>query len=174
MGSGPTVIHATFQPKAKQGGDLDLSLRLDGTDMTAMNPLLLASANFDVNKGSFSLYGEAAVRDGQVTGYIKPLFKDLDVYDAEKDADKSFGQKFRQGVIGALAWVLSNKPRNEVATTLTLTGRIDSPQYSNWEAFVGMLRNAFIKAISPGFDNDQKTGIAPAKEAPPVSSPARG
>ncbi len=171
MGSGQTVVHATFQPKAKQGGDLDLQLRLDGADMTAMNPLLLAAANFDVNQGSFSIYGEAAVRDGQVKGYIKPLFKDLDVYDAKKDADKSFGQKFRQGVIGTLAWVLSNKPRNEVATTITLSGRIDSPQYSNWEAFVGMLRNAFIKAISPGFENRQRAEIAPAKEAKPVSSP---
>ena len=130
--------------------------------------LLLAFANFDVKNGSFSLYGEAMVRDGQVKGYIKPLFKDLDVYDTEKDANKSFGQKLRQGAIGALAWVLSNRPRNEVATTITLTGRIDSPQYSSWEAFVGMLRNAFIKAISPGFENKQRVETDPAKEVPSV------
>jgi hypothetical protein len=34
-----------------------------------------------------------------------------------------------------------------------------------------MLRNAFIKAISPGFENRQRAEIAPAKEAKPVSSP---
>jgi len=168
MDSGKTVVNVVFQPKAKQGGDLDLKLRLDETDMTSMNPLLLASANFDVNEGSFSLYSEATVRDGQVNGYIKPLFKDLDVYDAEKNAAKSFGQKIRQGIIGAVAWVLSNRPRNEVATTITLTGRIDSPQYSNWEAFVGMLRNAFIKAISPGFEDREPAKPSPAKE---VSAP---
>ncbi|MGH7767053.1 MAG: DUF748 domain-containing protein [Candidatus Binatia bacterium] len=164
MDSGKTVVNVAFQPKAKQGGDLDLKLSIDGTDITSMNPLLLASANFDVNEGSFSLYSEATVRDGQVKGYIKPLFKNLDVYDAEKDADKSFGQKIRQGIIGAVAWALSNRPRNEVATTITLTGRIDSPQYSNWEAFLGMLRNAFIKAISPGFEDRERAGPPPAKE----------
>jgi len=168
MDSGKTVVNVAFQPKAKQGGDLDLKLSMDETDMTSMNPLLLASANFDVKEGSFSLYSEATVRDGQVNGYIKPLFKDLNVYDAEKDADKSFGQKIRQGIIGAVAWVLSNRPRNEVATTITLTGRIDSPQYSNWEAFVGMLKNAFISAIRPGFESSQRAKAAPAEE---VSAP---
>jgi hypothetical protein len=171
MDSGKTVVNVAFQPKSKQGGDLDLKLSMNETDMTSINPLLLASANFDVNEGSFSLYSEATVRDGQVNGYIKPLFKDLDVYDAEKDADKSFGQKIRQGIIGAVAWVLSNRPRNEVATTITLNGRIDSPQYSNWEAFVGMLKNAFISAIRPGFESSQRPGIAPAKEVRPASAP---
>ncbi|HEY3304311.1 MAG TPA: DUF748 domain-containing protein [Candidatus Binatia bacterium] len=164
MDSGKTVVNVAFQPKAKQGGDLDLKLSMDGTDMTSLNPLLLNAANFDVNEGSFSLYSEARVRDGQVNGYIKPLFKNLDVYDAEKDADKSFGQKLKQGLIGAVAWILSNRPRNEVATTITLTGRIDSPQYSNWEAFVGMLKNAFITAIRPGFKDREQAEPAPAKE----------
>jgi hypothetical protein len=174
MDSGRTVVNVAFQPKAKRGGDLDVQVRVDGTDMASLNPLLLNAANFDVKEGSFSLYSEARVRDGQVNGYIKPMFKDLDVYDAEKDANKSFGQKLKQGLIGAVAWVLSNRPRNEVATTIALTGPIDSPQYSTWEAFVGMLRNAFIQAITPGFEVVQRAET-PAKEsqAPPALSPSR-
>jgi hypothetical protein len=151
MGSGKTVINVAFQPKAKSA-DFDLKLRIDETKMTSMNNAFLAHAKFDVAEGRFSLYSELSVRDGEINGYVKPLFKDVSVYDEAKDADKPFSQRLRQRLIGAAAWILSNRQRNEVATTITLSGKLDSPQYSNWEAFVGMVKNAFFEAVTPGFE----------------------
>jgi uncharacterized protein DUF748 len=171
MGTGETVVKAVFQPKAKSA-DFDVKLLVEGTDLTTLNNLLLASANFDVNEGRFSLYSELTVREGRVNGYIKPLFKNLDVYDADKDANKTFGQKLRQGLVGALAWLFSNKSRDEVATTITFTGSIDSPQYSTWEAFTGVLKNAFIRAIVPGFEGSDRMKPAPEKETGQQVSPA--
>lgn len=173
MGSGETVVKAVFEPKGKSA-DFDAKLSMDGTDMRALNDLLLSAANFDVNEGRFSLFSEVKVRGGEVSGYIKPLFKNLDVYDSDKDADKSFGQKIRQVAVGALAWIFSNK-RDEVATTITLKGKLTSPEYSNWEAFTGMLKNAFIKAIVPGFEGSERLKAAEKERRQEASvPPSRG
>lgn len=40
------------------------------------------------SQGKFSLYSEITVKGRQVTGYVKPLFSDLVVYDKRHDADK--------------------------------------------------------------------------------------
>jgi hypothetical protein len=55
-----------------------------------------------------------------VTGYVKPLFRDLQVYEVSQDEDKSVGRK----------------------------------PASTWEALVGLVRNAFFKAILPGFERE--------------------
>jgi hypothetical protein len=100
----------------------------------------------------------------------------MKIYDPQKEADKPFLTKVREGIIAALAWVLKNKPRDEIATTITLTGKIDSPQYSNWEAFVGMLKNAFITALRRDFENrssplPSKTQADKETPQPSVPSP---
>ena len=65
--------------------------------MRAMNNLLRAYGNFDVTAGLFSLYSELSVKNGRVEGYIKPLFKDMKVYDARQDHEKSlFHQALRR------------------------------------------------------------------------------
>ncbi len=151
MASGNTTANVTFQPKAKSP-DFDLKIRIDDTKLPAMNDLLMAYGNFDVVGGLFSFYSELSVRNGEVNGYIKPLFKDMDVYDARQERGKSFFSKIREGVVAALAWVLENRTRGEVGTQVTISGKLDSPQYSTWEAVFGLLKNAFIKAISPGFE----------------------
>jgi len=169
MGSGRTVMNLAFQPRAKSAA-FDLKIRIDETKMTAMNDLLLAYGNFDVTEGVFSVYSELSVRSGEISGYVKPLFKDVKVYDAGQDGDKPVLRKLREGLVGTAAWVLSNRPRNEVATTITLSGKLDSPQYSQWEAFVGILQNAFVKAITPGFEEGVRPKTAPGKQLPRKSS----
>ncbi len=171
MGSGRTAINIVFQPKATSA-DFDLKVRIDEAKMTAMNDLLLAYGNFDVAEGLFSLYSELSVRNGAIDGYVKPLFKDIDVYDDAKDADKPFSLRLRQRMVGTLAWALSNRPRNEVATTIALSGKLDSPQYSSWEAFLGLVKNAFIKGLTPGFEEKAGPSNAPEKTVS-EKSPAR-
>jgi len=140
-----------------------------------MNDLIRAYGNFDVTEGRFSLDSEVAIRDGEINGYIKPFFANVKIYDPKQEANKPFLTKVREGFIAALAWVLKNKPLDEVATTVTLTGKVDSPQYSNWEAFVGMLKNAFITALRHDFEN--RSSPLPAKtqaekESPQPSAPS--
>ncbi len=158
MGSGDTKINLTFAPEGKKL-DFDLVVRIDGTEMPAMNDLWQAYGGFDVGRGQFSLYSELSVRQGSLTGYIKPLFKEMEVFDANQDREKEFLQQVKEALLGALAWILENRPRQEVATKVTLSGTLDNPRYSTWEAVGGLLENAFIRAILPGLEQSKQGAV---------------
>jgi len=48
--------------------------------------------------------------------------------------------------------VLTNRPKEQVATITDLSGPIENPNTSTWDVIVGLVRNAFIKAILPGLE----------------------
>jgi len=92
------------------------------------------------------------VRDGQVHGYVKPLLSDLDVYDGEQDKDDNPLQKLYEAIVGGASKLLENRPRAEVATKTDLSGPVENPEASTLEVIVGLLRNAFFRAILPGLE----------------------
>ena len=51
-----------------------------------------------------------------VSGYIKPFFKDITVYDERKDKEQGIFHQMREVVIGGVAKLLENRSRQEVAT----------------------------------------------------------
>ena len=153
MGSGPTQIEFAFRPENK-GPDFNLILAIDNTDMRTMNDLLRAYGNFDVVAGMFSFYSEIKVRQGKIDGYVKPLFRDMKVYDQRQDREKSVFQKLYEGLVGGIAGLLQNRPREEMATQTSITGDIEAPQTSTWETVLRLIQNAFFKAILPGFEKE--------------------
>ncbi len=50
--------------------------------------------------------------------------------------------------------LLENRPREEVATKADVSGRLDDPMTSTWQVIVNLIRNAFFRAILPGFDEE--------------------
>jgi hypothetical protein len=52
--------------------------------------------------------------------------------------------------------LLKNVPREEVATRVDLSGPLEDPNVSTWEALVNLIRNAFFEAILPGFEEQLK------------------
>jgi Domain of Unknown Function (DUF748) len=155
MGNGPTTVDATFRPETK-GPDFTMNAKIENTDMRKMNDLLRAHAKFDVASGVFSVFSELHVHDARVDGYVKPLFHDLKVYDKDKDADKTFGQKVKEKAVDVASKVLKNRPRKDVATVADVSGPLESPRTSTWQVLVRLVQNAFIKAILPGFDREAR------------------
>lgn len=151
MGSGATLVSANFRPEV-DGPDFDLDARIENTDLKAMNDLLRAHAKVDVVSGVFSVYSEIRVKNGRVEGYVKPLFHDLDVYSAAQDREKSLGQKLKEKATDVIGKVLQNQPRDQVATVIPISGPLKDPKASTWQTLIGLLRNAFIDAILPGFE----------------------
>jgi hypothetical protein len=94
------------------------------------------------------------VHDGAITGYVKPFFKGMVVYDPEQDKHKTFARKMYEKVVGGVGRVLENRPREEVGTKADVSGRLDNPRVSNLEVIVKLIQNAFFKAILPGFDRE--------------------
>lgn len=160
MGSGATDIAFVGRPNPK-GPDFDLKVAIGDTDMKSMNNLWRSYGNFDVVAGQFSFYSELSVRNGSVDGYVKPLFHNMDVYDRRQDKEKGIFRQLYEGIIGGFSWILQNTPRDEVATTIPVSGKLANPQTSTWETIIGLIQNAFFKAVLPGFE--QQSGRARKK-----------
>ena len=133
---------------------MDLTARVDDADMARMNRFVRAHGGIDVAGGKLSVYSELRVRGDSITGYVKPLFRDVSVgsVNGEEGEPKSMGRRLYEGVVGVAMKILKNHPRGEVATVATISGRLDQPQFSKWQIMGHLLQNAFFKAILPGFD----------------------
>jgi hypothetical protein len=153
MGSGVARVRATFRPET-HGPDFDVDARIENTDLKALNDLLRAHAKVDVASGVFSVYSEVGVKAGTIKGYVKPLFRDLDVYSPEQDEEKSFGAKLKEKAADLVGKLLRNRPREEVATVVPIEGQVKDPKASTWDTLIGLVQNAFFKAILPGFERE--------------------
>lgn len=128
------------------------SHRIEEVDVTLLNDLFRAYGRFDTAFGRFYLYSELEAKKGVVTGYVKPLFKDLKIYDKQQDRSKSLTRKIYEHIVGDVAKILQNRSRQEVATKAEVLGRIDSPEVGTVVAVIRLVQNAFFTAILPGFD----------------------
>lgn len=151
MGSGPTVVTGTFRPE-KPRPDFDLAVKIIKTDLTAFNDVMRAYGNMDAYRGKFALFSELAVKNNRIDGYVKPMLRDVDVYDPKKDQDKALSNKIYKAVVDGVMSLLENTPRDEVATQSDMSGRVENPQANTWQIIVKLVQNAFFNAILPGFE----------------------
>lgn len=110
LGSGQTRATLTVLPRTG-GADLDLTARIEGADMASMNDLVRAYGGFTVAAGELSVYSELKMKNGAITGYVKPLFKDVKVgAAAEAEESKTLGHRLYQDAVGLAAKILKNRP----------------------------------------------------------------
>ena len=160
MGTGDTQVWAQFRPKT-ESGDMDLTVQVEDTAMASLSDVARAYGKFDVAAGAFSMYADLSVRDGTIDGYIKPVVRGLEM---SRETPASFREKLYEGLVGVSAKVLKNRPRREIVTVMDVSGRVDQPQIRTWQVVRGLLLNAFIKAVYPGFERDEgrTTKLKPA------------
>jgi hypothetical protein len=161
MGNGSTQIAGAFRPETSSP-DFDLSVKILKTQVKSLNQVLRAYGGTDVVSGVFSVFSEMTVKQGQVTGYLKPLFKDVTAYDPEQDKDKGLLAKIFEKTVDVAASVLKNTPRGEVATKADVSGPVDNPRASTWEVVASLFKNAFFDAILPGLEGKPLKGKAAA------------
>jgi hypothetical protein len=124
---------------------------LEGVALPALNDFLKAYGNVDAEGGTFSAYAEIAAQKGAFDGYVKPLFKDIRVTQWRKD--EGLTRRVWEGLVQFAAKILENSEKKQVATRIPLKGRFDKPQPDLWATIGGLLRNAFIQALTPGIED---------------------
>lgn len=148
---GTTIINATLLP-LEPTLTFDLNLELKSINLVLLNDLFRAYGKVDINKGTLNLYAEVAVADNSFKGYIKPLIKDLDFISAADREDNIF-QRIWERIVAGFYNVIENDRDDQVATKIPIEGRLDDPHVRLGVAILGVLRNAFVKALAPALDN---------------------
>ena len=154
LGDAPLQTSATFDP-LEQRGDFQLNLRIIGIQLPELNDLARAYAKLDFAGGNGDFVMQLAARDGQLEGYAKPLLHDVRIFSWKQDVEQEHKNPLRLAwealAQGALS-LFKNQQRDQLATRVPISGRIDDRRLGTWEAIVGVLRNAFVKAYTPGLE----------------------
>ncbi len=152
-----------------------MATRLLGLDVTKVNDFALTYGNFDFKRGWFDLVVEADAKEGQITGYVKPLFRNLKVFSLKQDIkEDNVLQFFWQALIGAATTLLKNQPRDQFGTLIPFTTDVSGATSADILATIGnILRNAFIRAYLPRLEPSQDTELLHGLtfEPPDVSAP---
>ncbi|AMR32325.1 hypothetical protein A0256_13295 [Mucilaginibacter sp. PAMC 26640] len=140
----------------KEIPDFNLNMRLNGADLTALNSFLKEHVKFDIYRGTIDLYGELKMTDGEFIGYVKPFIKNLKVLDIKKDIKKKGGilNVVKKAVVGLFAKAVENPKTHKIATKVPIKGNIKNLKTDGWKTFVGVLKNAFVKAFKQGIDSE--------------------
>lgn len=154
LGDAKVESRATFDPFS-DFDDFEFRLRATGIELRRLNDFSSAYGKFDFNAGHGDLVIEAQAEDGRLHGYIKPLLRDVDVFDWQQDVENKNKNIFRsvwEALVGASETVLKNQPKNQFATRVELSGSVHKQDISAFEAFLQILRNGFIQAFNARYE----------------------
>lgn len=127
-----------------------LGLRLLGLDATKLNDLAQAYGWFTFERGWFDLVVELNAKEGQLDGYVKPLFRNLKVLGVPSDLKTDNPIQFIwEALLEATTDVLKNDQRDQFGTVIPFTGSVDSPSPDVLAVIGNVLRNAFVRAYLP-------------------------
>jgi hypothetical protein len=152
-----------------------LATRLMGLDVTKTNDLVHTYGQFEFKRGWFDLVVEMDASEGQVQGYIKPLFRNLVVFDLIDDLknDDNPLQFFWQALLGVATGVLKNQSRDQFGTVIPFTGDMSKPNADILTTIGNVLRNGFVRAYLPrlqnGTDSFDGMEFGPASITDPTS-----
>jgi hypothetical protein len=150
-----------------------MAMRLLGLDVTKINDLAIAYGKFDFKRGWFDLILETDSNEGQITGYAKPLFRNLKIFSLREDLkeDKVL-QLFWQALVGSATSLFKNQSRDQFGTLIPFSGDATGDTTADLFATIGnILRNAFVRAYLPRLEGGQESVGGLTFQPPQFSDP---
>lgn len=150
-----------------------MALRLLSLDVTQMNDLSLAYGKFNFKRGWFDLILETDAKEGQITGYAKPLFRNLQVFSFREDLkEDNVLQFFWQALVGGTTSLFKNHTRDQFGTLIPFRSDATGDTTADIFATLGnILRNAFVRAYMPRLEGGQPSAGNITFQAPQISDP---
>jgi len=124
--------------------DMDIQAKLESVNLPSMNSYARAFAGIDFNSGNLNVYSDLNVKDGRVSGFVKPLATDIDLIDHTDDGISVLWES----IVSVVMEIFTNQSKDQFATQVELEGNLDSPETDFWSTLRGILHNAFVKAYS--------------------------
>ena len=154
LGQAPLEATAAFDPLSNFE-DFEFRFRAKDIQLKRLNDFASAYGKFDFKAGTGALVVEAQADNGQLNGYIKPLLRDVEVFDWKQDVenkDKNIFRSIWEAVVGTSETVLKNQNKNQFATRVELSGNVHQQNLSAFSAVLAILRNGFIQAFNARYE----------------------
>ncbi|WJN58124.1 DUF748 domain-containing protein [Pseudomonas sp. SO81] len=151
----PLEATAVFDP-FENFEDFEFRVRATDVELRRLNDFSGAYGKFDFNAGSGDIVIEATADEGVLSGYIKPLLRNVDVFNWRQDVqaeDKSLFRSIWEALVGGSETLLKNQQKNQFATRVELSGSVRDQDVSPFQAFIAILRNGFVQAFNARYEN---------------------
>lgn len=132
----------------KEIPDMDISFKLEGSNVTALNDFTNYYGKFDFESGIFNVYGEMAIADSYLKGYVKPFIKDAKFNNSDEGVLKSVWE----GLIGTFNFILKNQKTDNLAMKVPFEGDLENIETKVWPTIISILKNGWIKAFEGDVD----------------------
>lgn len=130
--------------------DMDINFSLEKADITALNDLTRNYGGIDFKKGELDVYGEIAIADAYMKGYIKPMLKNSKLISKE---DSIFDVLW-EGFVGMFKFILKNQGTDTLATRVPLEGDLNNVNANIWTTVFSIFQNGWISAFKGQVDQD--------------------
>ncbi len=153
LGDAPITAQARFDPF--DFNDFLFAAEVRQIDLTRVNNLTAHYANVDFASGHGSLFAEFTARDGQLSGYVKPLLEDVNIVSWEQDVKQQGDNPLQllwEGMLGFLKTLFTNSETRQFATQIEFEGTLDEATVKSWGAVLGVIRNAFVEALDERYE----------------------
>ena len=134
---------------------VDINASVKHLDLKELNEFTKAYGNFDFEKGKFSAALELAASKTRYEGYVKTLAEEIDVVDVKKELKEgdSPGHVLWEALVGGVTQLFKNQKRDRFAARIPITGTRKEIEIKTWPAVGSVLKNAFIKALTPELED---------------------
>ncbi|HKW13547.1 MAG TPA: DUF748 domain-containing protein [Candidatus Krumholzibacteria bacterium] len=150
MREAPVEVHMVTNPNAHDT-NFDVNASLRNLKLVDLNGLVHEYGGFDFERGSFEADTELAAARGNIHGYVKPILKDVKIFNLEEDKKKPLKALWEM-IVGGIGKLFTNHEEHQMATVIPVQGAIDQPGTSTLAVIAGLFENAFIQAIKPGVE----------------------
>lgn len=154
LGDAPLQSTAQFDPLGKLD-DFKFSMKIEGIELRRLNKLLQAYAKIDAESGKGDFVMELEASKGQLQGYAKPLFQDVQIFSWKQDIEQQGDNPFRaawEALADGIQNLFKNHSKDQFATRIEIRGRLGDTETSTLQAIGAILHNAFVEAYRPQFE----------------------
>lgn len=144
-----TDMRLRINPYAKQPR-FKLHFRMQQLELARLRDLFKAYSPITIQSGKMDLVTVLDAKDGHVEGYVKPLLRNLDIFTL-KDNDHPL-HLIEQAAAAGTVQILKNHSANQFATRIPISGDLDDPDLGILPLLVNILKNGFIRAFQPTYD----------------------
>ncbi len=148
LGNGQFDLDLKMDPLQK-APTFELNASLTNVDMVQLNDFLRSYGKLDVAAGNFSMFTSVASVQGAYKGYVKVLFRNLDVFEWEKERKKNVLDIFWEAIVGVLSEGFKNHTHDQLAAQIPVSGSFTDVHADLWSTTGSLLKNAFIRALVP-------------------------
>jgi hypothetical protein len=152
-GGGDILIHARGFPLSDPPV-FEAETELNAVPLPALNSVLRSALGVDVSAGTLHLSAEIRAAGGSYEGYVKPLVRGARFADTGAEPASGPGKTLWESLVAGIAALLTNSDTANLGTRVPFSGEFGRTDVDSWQAFVSLLRNAFVRALREGVDSD--------------------